>query len=401
MKKTKVLDGIIAFVVAVVIILFVNALLFQKLGIAGMGVAEALLLAVPLMLVFLRRENISERFNLKLPSIGSFFSAVVLMMGANMWENAASFIYVAIFGMPEQNDMVFLESFFSNVNPAVALVIIALIPAVCEELLFRGYIFSSFKGKRSKVVAVMISSILFSLIHFDAYKTIPILIMALAFGYITAKTDSVLIPMIFHFINNSMAVISFYAMRGQDTQAVTDAVSSATYIWYAIAAFGGGLVLVYFGSRLLSGKPRKKVFNILVPILSGVLFTVGVIGLVLSMISMPYSQIYSTKVRKDTVHTETFTIEEDTAGFITVTATHGRSVTYTVTVTDPHGEEIYCSDDTVGGYGIAFEKGEYTVTYAIDVDEERTETSIVNISVDVVTSTALTVADTEDAFGSV
>ena len=55
MKKTKILDGIIVFILAVVIILFVNTLLFLKLGIAGMGIAEALLFVVPLMLVLLRR----------------------------------------------------------------------------------------------------------------------------------------------------------------------------------------------------------------------------------------------------------------------------------------------------------------------------------------------------------
>lgn len=397
MKKTKILDGIIVFILAVVIILFVNTLLFLKLGIAGMGIAEALLFVVPLMLVLLRRESIVDRFNLRLPSIGSFFSAVLLMLGTSMWENAASYIYIALFGMPESNDVAFLDSYFADVSPAVALIVVALIPAVCEELLFRGYLFSSFKGKKSKVAAVIVTSILFSAIHLDLYKTLPILIMALAFGYITAKTDSVLIPMIFHFINNSMGVISYYATKGQDASAVLNSIPDSTYIWYAVAALGGGLVLIYFGTRLLSGKKRKKWMNIVTPILSGVLFTVGVTGLILSMMSMPYMGTYSDKLREDTVYTETFTVEEVSMGVISARTVCSRKVSWSVTVTDSEGEEIYNSADPLSGNGIMMEKGEYTVTYSFDIPDDGVAYDV-SSNVIVVTTTAVTA---ESSFGSV
>lgn len=397
MKKTKILDGIIVFILAVVIILFVNTLLFLKLGIAGMGIAEALLFVVPLMLVLLRRESIVDRFNLRLPSIGSFFSAVLLMLGTSMWENAASYIYIALFGMPESNDVAFLDSYFADVSPAVALIVVALIPAVCEELLFRGYLFSSFKGKKSKVAAVIVTSILFSAIHLDLYKTLPILIMALAFGYITAKTDSVLIPMIFHFINNSMGVISYYATKGQDASAVLNSIPDSTYIWYAVTALGGGLVLIYFGTRLLSGKKRKKWMNIVTPILSGVLFTVGVTGLILSMMSMPYMGTYSDKLREDTVYTETFTVEEVSMGVISARTVCSRKVSWSVTVTDSEGEEIYNSADPLSGNGIMMEKGEYTVTYSFDIPDDGVAYDV-SSNVIVVTTTAVTA---ESSFGSV
>ena len=397
MKKTKILDGIIVFILAVVIILFVNTLLFLKLGIAGMGIAEALLFVVPMMLVLLRRESIAERFNLRLPSIGSFFSAVLLMLGASMWENAASYIYIALFGMPESNDMAFLDSYFADVSPAVALIVIALIPAVCEELLFRGYLFDSFKGKKSKVAAVVVTSVLFSAIHFDLYKAAPILVMALAFGYITAKTDSVLIPIIFHFINNSMAVISYYATKGQDTAEVLNSISASTYIWYAVAALGGGLLLVYFGSRLLSGKPRKKWMNIVTPIISGVLFTVGVAGMMLSMMSMPYMETYTDKLREDTVYTETFTVETDSMGVISVQIVCSKKVSASVVVTDSEGAQIYNSADPLSGNGIAMEKGEYTVTYSFDVPDDGVAYDV-SASVMVVATSAVS---TESSFGSV
>ena len=399
MKKTRILDGIIAFISAVAIILFVNALLFLKLGIAGMAITEGLLVFVPLCIILLRKESLAQRFNLRLPSISSFFSAVVLMMGASMWENAASYIYIALFGMPESNDTVFLEQYFGGVNPAVVLIVIAIVPAVCEELLFRGYLFNSFKGKRTKVWAVIITSVLFSAIHFDLYKAMPIFIMALAFGYITAKTDSVIIPMIFHLINNSMGVISFYTTRGQDTEAILESVSDSTYIWYAVAALGMGLILIYFGTRLLSGKPRKKWQNILVPIVSGALATIGIFGIMLSMMSMPYVNSYKAFITEDTTFTESFTVEEDCYGVISVSAVSSTRQPCLVTVTDPEGEEIYNSDNTVSGSLISMPEGEYTVTYSFEYGESKNTAvkSYVKADVVVITTTAVT----ETSFGSV
>lgn len=396
MKKTKILDAIMAFVFAVVVILFINTWLFAKIGIAGMGIAEALLVAAPLVLVVLRRESIAQRFNLKLPSIGSFFSSAVFMIGATMWGNAATYIYLSVFGMPEQNDMVFLENFFSNVDPAVALIIVALIPAVCEELLFRGYIFNSFVGKRGKVAAVILSSVLFSLLHFDAFKTVPLLIMALAFGYITAKTDSVLIPMIFHFINNSMSVISFYATRGQDAVAAVESLSAGFYISYAVMALGMGAVLVYFGSRLLSGKPRKKWKNIVVPIVSGVLATIGIFGLISSMMSMPYVNSYKAVITEDTTFSESFTLEEDSYGVISASVVNSAGSPCSVTVTGPDGEEVYSTNDPVGNTGFDMKKGEYTVTYSFEYKENKKSARFfVKADVVVITTTAVTLTDSE------
>ncbi|MBQ4561957.1 MAG: CPBP family intramembrane metalloprotease [Clostridia bacterium] len=370
MKKTKILDAGIIFIIAVILILFVTAPLVKVLGVYGMALAELLMVFAPVTVVLLRKESIRERFNLRLPSIRSFFSAALLMMGVNMWENAATFVYVSRFGMPEQNDVDFLQAFFADVSPIVALVVIALVPAVCEELLFRGYLFDSFKGKRNKVWAVLIPALMFSAAHFDAYKLAPLLIMGIAMGYITARTGSVLLPIIFHFLNNAMSLVSFYELSNQDiTSVVAMDMDSEGYLWYALAAFGIGLIFVYFGTRLLSGKPRKKVFNILVPILSAVLATVGIIGLIASTVSIPYVRSYKNAISEETSFTESFSIEEDTFGVISVSVMSSADSACSVTVTDPKGEEIYNSADSPSGVGIDMEKGDYKVTYSFGYTE--------------------------------
>ncbi|MBR6513364.1 MAG: CPBP family intramembrane metalloprotease [Clostridia bacterium] len=376
MKKTKILDAIIVFIIAIIILSIVNAVLFLTLGVSGMAISELLIVIVPLGVVILRKEDLSERFNLKVPNtMGSFFAAAVMMMGVNMWENASTYAYVGVFGMSEQSDLTFLNSFFSGVSPIMALIIIALIPAICEELLFRGYLLDSLKGKKSGVAAVIITSILFSLLHFDYtslnfYKLIPLLIMALAFGYITLKTDSVLIPMIFHFINNANALISYYTLKSQGV--TTEEVSVAAdpvYLWYALAGFGAGLGLIYFGTRFLSGKPRKWWLNLIVVLLSLIILATGVIGGAMSMTNVSYEGEYTSKLREDTVETESFTVEEDSVGVIYAGVLCARGVEGSVTVTDREGKEIYTTDQSGIGMYIEMPKGEYTVTYSFDLPD--------------------------------
>ena len=183
-----------------------------------------------------------------------------------------------------------------------------------------------------------------------------------------------------------MAVVSFYATKGQDTAAAVESVSSETYLWYAAAAFGAGLVLVYFGSRLLSRRPRKKWLNILVPVLSVVVFSAGVVGLISSVMSMPYMGAYTDRLREDTVYTESFSIETDGTGAVTAQVICSNKVGYSVVIIDPDGEEIYNSDDPMSDNGVSMKKGEYTVTYVFDVPEGDAVAYDVSASVVVITT---------------
>ncbi len=385
MNRRKALDAIIVFVIAVIIILFLNPLLVGGFGIAGMAIAELGLVLVALFFVVMRKERLQERFNLDFPPIKSFFASAVLMLGARMWENAASYLYVALFSEPSNTDMEFLEAFFADASPLVALISVAVIPAVCEELLFRGYLFDSFKGKKNSVWAVIITAVLFSAIHFDIYKMAPILIMGLAFGYIAAKTGSVLIPIIFHLINNSLSLISFYSLTGEETAQLTPIISARVYLWFAVAAFGGGALLVYSGVRLLSDKPRKRWLTVTVSVLSIVIFISGTAGVVTNLVSVPYEGIYTSSLREDTVYTEAFSVEEDALGTVTAAMMCPGGVEGNVIITNSNGETVYDYSDVTGSIDVMLENGEYTVTYSFDLPEDTNVSYNVVATVNVMT----------------
>ena len=89
----------------------------------------------------------------------------------------------------------------------ITLFIIAIVPAICEEFLFRGALQRTFsRWIRNPHVAIWISAIIFSAIHFQFYGFLPRLLLGAAFGYIYFWTGSLWYTIFAHFLNNGFAV---------------------------------------------------------------------------------------------------------------------------------------------------------------------------------------------------
>ncbi len=95
------------------------------------------------------------------------------------------------------------------------LLVLALIPAIGEELLFRGFLQKSIeKVSRNKHVAVWCAAFLFSAIHCQFYGFIPRMLMGALFGYFLCWSGSIWVPVACHFFNNSLIVCCYYVMQG-------------------------------------------------------------------------------------------------------------------------------------------------------------------------------------------
>jgi len=91
------------------------------------------------------------------------------------------------------------------------LVIVALLPAISEELLFRGVFQRIFYGFfKSPHGAIWLTASLFSAIHLQFYGFIPRLILGLAFGYLYYWGGTLWLPVLAHFVNNAVPVVTGY-----------------------------------------------------------------------------------------------------------------------------------------------------------------------------------------------
>jgi membrane protease YdiL (CAAX protease family) len=104
-----------------------------------------------------------------------------------------------------------MTHFESMADLLIGLVVIALLPAIGEELVFRGMIQNEFfRGTRNIHFAIWTSAIIFSAIHLQFYGFIPRVLLGALFGYLYYWSANLLIPMFAHFFNNAFGVVMIY-----------------------------------------------------------------------------------------------------------------------------------------------------------------------------------------------
>jgi membrane protease YdiL (CAAX protease family) len=105
----------------------------------------------------------------------------------------------------------FLTKFSSGGELVLALFIIAVLPAIGEELVFRGLIQNELlRGTKNIHVSIWIAAILFSAIHMQFFGFVPRLLLGALFGYIYYWSGSLTLAILAHFVNNAVSVIALY-----------------------------------------------------------------------------------------------------------------------------------------------------------------------------------------------
>lgn len=107
----------------------------------------------------------------------------------------------------------------------LVIIVIAIVPAICEEIMFRGYIQRSFEFKMKPVWAVLITAIFFGVYHFNPYGLFPLIVLGFYFGFAAYISKSLIVPIFLHFLNNFGAVILYFII-GDDELISTDVTDS-------------------------------------------------------------------------------------------------------------------------------------------------------------------------------
>ena len=118
----------------------------------------------------------------------------------------------------------------------INLFILALVPAIGEELFFRGYIQQSLsKWINNSSTAIFITAILFSAVHMQFQGFLPRLFLGIMLGYFLYWSKSLWLPIIAHFINNALAVVFSYPKFSQYSNILTNSANLKEAIFSFIA----------------------------------------------------------------------------------------------------------------------------------------------------------------------
>ena len=125
----------------------------------------------------------------------------------------------------------------------VGILIMAVLPAITEELLFRGIILKGLLNKFKPWVAILISAFLFMLMHGSLQQTVYQFILGLIFGAIAYYSGSIIYAIITHFLNNALVLIVSYFAPSLISWNIE---YSALWIIYIIVLAVFALVAIWF-----------------------------------------------------------------------------------------------------------------------------------------------------------
>ena len=192
--------------------------------------ATGMFICASFVLAYLFNSNIRQFLSLRKPSvivlilaIPAIWSAIPMINFINDLNHQISFpeslkfieevLKVYEEKMAELTKLL-LTSGSSYNDLVLSLLVMAVIPALGEEFLFRGVIQKSIaKNINNKILAVWITAFLFSAIHFQFYGFIPRLLLGAYFGYLLIWSRSIWLPIIAHFINNATIVLFYFFMK--------------------------------------------------------------------------------------------------------------------------------------------------------------------------------------------
>lgn len=145
-----------------------------------------------------------------------------------------------------------------NVFDYLSIVIsIALVPAFCEEFLFRGFVQSSFEKRLTIFWSISLTALIFALFHFNPFALIPLFALGIYFSYIVYLTNSIFISVILHFLNNFFTITIFAIYKTEDViSAKPNTDFSITSLYFALFLLA---LLLVFTLLILKRQVQKRI----------------------------------------------------------------------------------------------------------------------------------------------
>ena len=132
--------------------------------------------------------------------------------------------------------------------------VLALTPACCEELFFRGYLQQNYYKALSPAGSVFFTGFVFAFFHLSAANLVPLTLLGWYIGYIFMKSGSLAVPFFVHLLNNLAALVFLHAAG--PTPDVSPASVVFSLWWWPVVA-GSLLLFVFFMYRFRASCPSE------------------------------------------------------------------------------------------------------------------------------------------------
>ncbi len=233
-------EAIVFFAVVLLVFMVFGSQMQMKLGILW-GIPSSFILilgGLSLAVILFYKLDVKQALHLNMPSLKATLATILL--AAVTWV-PVGYIY-SLFDAGDHSEY-FLEMLqpLINANFFIGLTIIAVFPAIFEELVFRGVMFRGLKNEWGKWPVILVTAFTFGLMHMDLYRMLPTTLIGVLLGYILWQSGSIYLTALFHFLHNGL---SFVIMRfGSEEMASAESVP-LTWVIPALAVMGLGIFIL-------------------------------------------------------------------------------------------------------------------------------------------------------------
>jgi membrane protease YdiL (CAAX protease family) len=134
----------------------------------------------------------------------------------------------------------------SPVELVFVIIVVAIVPSIVEEMLFRGLIQKTFEQLMSPVVSAILAGTIFGLFHMNPFELVPLIGLGVFFGLLRYRSQSLVVPIISHFLNNLMAILAmYYGLPDENLLAAAQINTSISSVLFEFVVFGALFFLAF------------------------------------------------------------------------------------------------------------------------------------------------------------
>ncbi|MBO6114263.1 MAG: CPBP family intramembrane metalloprotease [Lachnospiraceae bacterium] len=248
-------DTVLVLFVTMFAMIYIGGAIQLKLGYFGVIGTQLLILVIPLLVALYTKKSLKKTYRINSCGIKHIIGGIIMMVGAIFIGVVLTSIVGALFpsSASEANE---LQNSLIGDNIISTLFVVAALPAICEEMMFRGYVLTAFEHKFKPKTAIFISACLFGIYHMSIVRFFATAFLGYVICYAAYKSKSIIPGMIMHFINNAVSVLSLYYPERFSRiflSFIGEKVSLLDVFFFILM----GLLLLYAGYMIVNIKAKR------------------------------------------------------------------------------------------------------------------------------------------------
>lgn len=213
-KQLRLWQGLLVIILAGLEVFVFSDFLPQWLGMGRSLIGELILLGTAVGAVAVFGGKIRSVFPIHKPKLTEVMGTILIYLGASQAISVVTMIEMYIAPEMVTETSIGLSSMFTSSSMIVAIIVVGIAPAICEEAVFRGVFFNSIWNQtRGKWIPILVTAAVFGLFHGSIIRFFPTFLLGIVLGYLVYETNNMFYNVMFHAINNIIPVLVLYGMQ--------------------------------------------------------------------------------------------------------------------------------------------------------------------------------------------